>query len=74
MRHHTIRRGRTTAPAATISITQPVLPVIREEFGITAARASLTVSAVIFGIALVYCFLLVPFAAGILEARADRGR
>ena len=80
MRYHTIRRGRTTAPAAggdrgvgkglhgaglqarvfllvaaaftTIYITQPVLPVIREEFGITAARASLTVSAVIFGIAL----------------------
>lgn len=40
------------ATFATIYITQPVLPVIREEFGITAARASLTVSAVIFGIAL----------------------
>lgn len=40
------------ATFTTIYITQPVLPVIREEFGITAARASLTVSAVIFGIAL----------------------
>jgi len=40
------------ATFATIYITQPVLPVIREEFGVTAARASLTVSAVIFGIAL----------------------
>jgi len=40
------------ATFTTIYITQPVLPVIREEFGVTAARASLTVSAVIFGIAL----------------------
>jgi YNFM family putative membrane transporter len=40
------------ATFATIYITQPVLPVIRAEFGVTAARASLTVSAVIFGIAL----------------------
>jgi YNFM family putative membrane transporter len=40
------------ATFATIYITQPVLPVIREEFGVTAAQASLTVSAVVFGIAL----------------------
>lgn len=40
------------ATFTTIYITQPVLPVIREEFGVTAGRASLTVSAVIFGIAL----------------------
>ncbi|MGZ8463501.1 MAG: MFS transporter, partial [Candidatus Deferrimicrobiaceae bacterium] len=37
---------------ATIYITQPVLPVIRSEFGVSASTASLTVSAVIFGIAL----------------------
>lgn len=40
------------AAFSTIYLTQPVLPVLREEFGIDAARASLTVSAVIFGIAL----------------------
>jgi len=40
------------ATFATIYITQPVLPVIGAEFGVSAARASLTVSAVIFGIAL----------------------
>jgi YNFM family putative membrane transporter len=36
----------------TIYITQPVLPVIRSEFGVSESYASLTVSAVIFGIAL----------------------
>ncbi len=36
----------------TIYITQPVLPVIRAEFGVSESYASLTVSAVIFGIAL----------------------
>jgi YNFM family putative membrane transporter len=36
----------------TIYITQPVLPVIEKEFGIDAKWASLSVSAVIFGIAL----------------------
>ncbi len=35
-----------------IYIAQPVLPVIREEFGVTASAASLSVSAVIFGMAL----------------------
>ncbi len=40
------------ATFATIYLTQPVLPVLRREFGIDAARASLSVSAVIFGIAL----------------------
>jgi len=40
------------ATFSTIYLTQPVLPVLREEFGIDAARASFTVSAVIFGIAL----------------------
>jgi YNFM family putative membrane transporter len=35
-----------------VYIPQPVLPVIRSEFGVSAAQASLTVSAVIFGIAL----------------------
>ncbi|MDI6852576.1 MAG: MFS transporter [Deltaproteobacteria bacterium] len=40
------------AAFTTVYITQPVLPVIRSEFGVTAATASLTVSAVILGIAL----------------------
>lgn len=40
------------ATFSTIYLTQPVLPVLREEFGIDAAKASLTVSAVVFGIAL----------------------
>lgn len=35
------------ATFSTIYLTQPVLPVLREEFGIDAAMASLTVSAVI---------------------------
>lgn len=37
---------------ANVYITQPVLPVIRGEFGVSASVASLTVSAVILGIAL----------------------
>jgi YNFM family putative membrane transporter len=37
---------------STIYITQPVLPVLRAEFGVSASRASLTISAVILGIAL----------------------
>lgn len=41
----------------TIYITQPVLPVIRAEFGVSESYASLTVSAVIFGIA----FATLPF-------------
>lgn len=40
------------AAFTTVYITQPVLPVIRSEFGVTATTASLTVSAVILGIAL----------------------
>jgi YNFM family putative membrane transporter len=40
------------AAFTTVYITQPVLPVIRGEFGVSAATASLTVSAVILGIAL----------------------
>jgi len=40
------------ATFSTIYLTQPVLPVLGEEFGIGAAKASLSVSAVIFGIAL----------------------
>lgn len=41
-----------TAAFTTIYITQPVLPVLQAEFGVGEARASLTISAVIFGIAL----------------------
>src|SRR6266436_3458531 len=35
----------------TIYVTQPVLPVLKEEFGVTPGIASLTVSAVVLGIA-----------------------
>jgi len=41
-----------TSTFMTIYITQPVLPVIRSEFGVSAFVASMTVSAVILGIAL----------------------
>ncbi|HXV83940.1 MAG TPA: MFS transporter [Candidatus Binatia bacterium] len=41
-----------TAAFATVYITQPVLPVIENEFGIDARTASLSVSMVILGIAL----------------------
>jgi MFS transporter, YNFM family, putative membrane transport protein len=40
------------AAFTTIYITQPVLPILQIEFGVEATRASLTISAVIFGIAL----------------------
>jgi len=40
------------ATFSTIYITQPVLPVLRSEFGVSASTASLTISAVILGIAL----------------------
>src|SRR5437879_13329155 len=36
----------------TIYVTQPVLPVLKDEFGVTPGIASLTVSAVVLGIAL----------------------
>ncbi|MCU0560662.1 MAG: MFS transporter [Desulfobacterales bacterium] len=41
-----------SAAFTAIYLTQPVLPVIRQEFGVDEKRASLTVSAVILGIAL----------------------
>src|SRR5438067_10234650 len=41
-----------SATFLTIYITQPVLPILREEFMVSAAMASLTVSAVVLGIAL----------------------
>jgi len=40
------------AAFSTIYITQPVLPILQVEFGVNETRASLTISAVIFGIAL----------------------
>ncbi|MFP5213320.1 MAG: MFS transporter [Acidobacteriota bacterium] len=40
------------AAFTTIYITQPVLPVIQTEFGVDETRASLTISAVVLGIAL----------------------
>jgi MFS transporter, YNFM family, putative membrane transport protein len=44
--------GTVAASFTTIYITQPVLPVLQTEFGVTESVASLTVSAVVFGIAL----------------------
>ena len=41
-----------TAGFTNIYITQPVLPVLSAEFGVDETRASLSVSAVILGIAL----------------------
>ena len=41
-----------SATFLTIYITQPVLRILREEFMVSAAMASLTVSAVVLGIAL----------------------
>ncbi len=41
-----------TAAFITIYITQPVLPIIQAEFGVDETRSSLTISAVIFGMAL----------------------
>ena len=41
-----------SAAFVTIYITQPVLPVIREQFGVSETMASLTISAVILGITL----------------------
>jgi YNFM family putative membrane transporter len=40
------------AAFTTVYITQPVLPIIQSEFGVNARIASLSVSVVIFGIAL----------------------
>ncbi len=40
------------AALTTVYITQPVLPIIEEEFGVNPSQASFTVSAVILGIAL----------------------
>jgi YNFM family putative membrane transporter len=40
------------AAFTTIYITQPVLPVIRQEFGVDATTASYTIAAVVLGIAL----------------------
>ncbi len=44
--------GLVAAAITTIYLTQPVLPVIQQEFGVSASQASRTVSAVILGIAL----------------------
>jgi YNFM family putative membrane transporter len=44
--------GLVAAALTTVYITQPVLPVIELEFGVTPSQASYTVSAVILGIAL----------------------
>ena len=40
------------AAFTTVYITQPVLPILQQEFGVSVSAASLTVSAVILGIAL----------------------
>lgn len=44
--------GVVVAAFTSIYVTQPVLPVIAREFGVDASAASLTVAAVVFGIAL----------------------
>jgi len=44
----------------TVYVTQPVLPILRVEFGVTLGIASLTVSAVVLGIALAN----LPFGGG----------
>lgn len=49
---HVLIFSLVAAAFSTIYITQPVLPVLRAEFGVSASRASLTISAVILGIAL----------------------
>lgn len=56
------------AAFANLYLTQPVLPVIREEFQVSAATASLTVSAVILGLSLAN----LPF--GMLADRWPVGR
>ena len=40
------------AALTTVYITQPVLPILQQEFGVSPSQASYTVSAVILGIAL----------------------
>jgi YNFM family putative membrane transporter len=44
--------GLVAAAISTVYITQPVLPILQQEFGVTPSQASYTVSAVILGIAL----------------------
>ncbi|MCK9375557.1 MAG: MFS transporter [Syntrophobacterales bacterium] len=44
--------GLVAAALTTVYITQPVLPVLQREFGVSPSQASYTVSAVILGIAL----------------------
>ena len=44
--------GLVAAALTTVYITQPVLPVLQQEFGVSPSQASYTVSAVILGIAL----------------------
>jgi YNFM family putative membrane transporter len=44
--------GLVAAAFTTVYITQPVLPVLQQEFGVNPSQASYTVSAVILGIAL----------------------
>lgn len=44
--------GLVSAAFTTIYITQPVLPVLRSEFGVDATTASYTIAAVVLGIAL----------------------
>ncbi len=44
--------GLVAAALTTVYITQPVLPILQQEFGVTPSQASYTVSAVILGISL----------------------
>ena len=44
--------GLVAAALTTVYITQPVLPILQQEFGVSPSQASYTVSAVILGIAI----------------------
>ena len=52
MRRETIALyAGTIAAYADMYVTQPILPVLSQEFGVSPARAGLTVSSVVLGIA-----------------------
>src|SRR5512138_2557599 len=73
-----IRRGRlalylgTAAAYADMYVTQPVLPLLSREFGVGAARAGLTVSAVVLAIAASSSFYG-PLADALGRARVMAG-
>jgi YNFM family putative membrane transporter len=58
------------AAFTTVYITQPVLPILQREFGVSASIASLSVSAVILGIALAIFITLIKSMPAIAAALA----